>query len=281
MSKISVLPEDIAGWLSEQQLLDGIRFITEFPSEKKEIPLKRVTVAVGIAEMKIEDHFAEETEDDQNIVDTEYCRLATIKIKLGIHVPYSEGGARCHDILTDVIDCLTFNTDLNVVESGCTSVKADRDTDAFVLEAYLLLEADFCPANSSGVNFESFLNKDLLCGSHITDKDVHVTLNDKALWNAPFVMGSYVGTGAGSRSIALGFKPSLVLLFASNMPLVVADYNNSTAQCYLGIGTASGGLMGFSVTSSGFKVSQTDSYSGNSMKYNQAGISYIYIAFKV
>ena len=48
MSTISVLPSQIANWLSEQTRLSGIRFITEYPAVKKEIPLKRVTVAVGI-----------------------------------------------------------------------------------------------------------------------------------------------------------------------------------------------------------------------------------------
>ena len=48
MSTISVLPSQIADWLSEQTSLGGIRFITEYPAVKKEIPLKRVTVAVGI-----------------------------------------------------------------------------------------------------------------------------------------------------------------------------------------------------------------------------------------
>lgn len=39
MSTISVLPSQIANWLSEQTRLSGIRFITEYPAVKKEIPL--------------------------------------------------------------------------------------------------------------------------------------------------------------------------------------------------------------------------------------------------
>ena len=137
MSTISVLPSQIANWLSEQTRLSGIRFITEYPAVKKEIPLKRVTVAVGIGEMDIVDSFT--ANDEGVLVKNEYCRLANIKVKLAIHVPYSKGGATCHDVLTTIIDCLTFDTDLNVVESGCSGIKADRDTDAFVLDAYILL----------------------------------------------------------------------------------------------------------------------------------------------
>lgn len=61
MSTISVLPSQIANWLSEQTRLSGIRFITEYPAVKKEIPLKRVTVAVGIGEMDIVDSFPRTT----------------------------------------------------------------------------------------------------------------------------------------------------------------------------------------------------------------------------
>lgn len=61
MSTISVLPSQIANWLSEQTRLSGIRFITEYPAVKKEIPLKRVTVAVGIGEMEIVDSFTATT----------------------------------------------------------------------------------------------------------------------------------------------------------------------------------------------------------------------------
>ena len=125
MSTISVLPSQIANWLSEQTRLSGIRFITEYPAVKKEIPLKRVTVAVGIGKMEIVDSFT--ANDEGVLVKNEYCRLANIKVKLAIHVPYSKGGATCHDVLTTIIDCLTFDTDLNVVESGCSGIKADRE----------------------------------------------------------------------------------------------------------------------------------------------------------
>ena len=279
MSEISVLPSEIAAWLAEQERLAGIRFITEFPPVKKEIPLKRVTVAVGIEEMKLEDSF---TENDEGVlIENEFCRLATIKIKLGIHVPYTEGGARCHDILTNVIDCLTFDTDLNVVESGCGSVKADRDTDAFVLEAYVLLQADFCPADGSGVNFESFLDKELLCGSHIRNNDIHVTAADKALWNAPFVTGAYTGTGTSSRTITLGFSPRLVIVVAVDMPTSVVGFTDSTTTSYIGIGTSSGSTMGITITSTGFRLSQSATYMSSKMKYNETGESYAYIAFRV
>ena len=65
MSTISVLPSQIANSLSEQTRLSGIRFITEYPAVTNEIPLKRVTVAVGIGEMDIVDSF---TANDEGVL---------------------------------------------------------------------------------------------------------------------------------------------------------------------------------------------------------------------
>ncbi len=279
MSTISVLPSQIAGWLSEQTSLGGIRFITEYPAVKKEIPLKRVTVAVGIGEMEIVDSF---TENDEGVlIKNEYCRLATIKIKLAIHVPYSRGGAACHDILTAIIDCLTFDTDLNVVESGCSGVKADRDTDAFVLDAYILMQADFCPADTTGMNFHCFLDKTLLCGSHVRDTVKHVTAEDKALWNAPVKIGSYTGTGAKSRSVKVGFKPTAVFVFCRSMPAAIADFSSSSTNCYVAAATQGGGMAGVGITSDGFSISSASAVNGGKSQLNDLGMTYSYIALKI
>ena len=274
MSTISVLPSQIAGWLSEQTSLGGIRFITEYPAVKKEIPLKRVTVAVGIGEMEIVDSFIEN--DEGVLIKNEYCRLATIKIKLAIHVPYSRGGAACHDILTAIID-----SDLNVVESGCSGVKADRDTDAFVLDAYILMQADFCPADTTGMNFHCFLDKTLLCGSHVRDTVKHVTAEDKALWNAPVKFGSYTGTGAKSRSVKVGFKPTAVFVFCRSMPAAIADFSGSSTNCYVAVATQGGGMAGVGITSDGFSISSASAVNGGKSQLNDLGMTYSYIALKI
>lgn len=278
MSTISVLPSQIAQWLSEQERLRDIRFLTEYPAVKKEIPLKRVTVAVGIGEMDIVDSFEEN--DEGVLVKNEYCRLANIKIKLAIHVPYSQGGAKCHDVLTNVIDCLTFDTDLNVIESGCSGVTADRDTDAFVLDAYILMQANFCPADTTGMNFECFLDKTLLCGSHIRDETIHVTADDKRLWNIPYSIGTYVGTGIKSRTIKLSFEPRFVIIFASQSPCITADFTDSTLNCQFVMGTQKGAMSGLSVTTTGFTVTNS-TVNGSKSEMNGMGVTYVYIAFRL
>lgn len=278
MSEISALPDGIVAWLGAQAPLADIKFITEFPPSPKAIPLKKVTVAAGIEQVKIRDSFA--ANDEGVLSENEYCRLAAIKIKLAIHVPFSLGGAKCHDVFTDVVDCLTFASDLNIVESGCGFIRADRDTDALVLDAVIMVTADFCPAVSSSVRFQSFLNKDLLCGSHITDSAIHVTPADKALWNAPFAVGTYFGNGASSHIVPTGFAPKIAAVFAAQYPPVTVGGTNSA--CYWGLCAAGYGTQGIELTATGFKLMQGSAHemNGSLPRLNEAGLNYFYIAVK-
>jgi len=281
LSSISSLPADIVAWLSSQEELSGIRFMTEYPPEKKAIPLKSAIVAVGLEEVKIEDSFS----DDGTgvLVENEYCRLATMKIKLAIHIPFSEGGAKCHDVFSNVIDCLTFASDLEIVDSGCSDVTADRDTDALVLNAWMNVRSDFCPAVSSSLNFQSFMNKELLCGSHISDGIIHVTQDDKDSWNQPFIAASYLGTGATTQTIELPFAPKAVIVFGQEAAFVTpTSPGSSTFYAYAWAANGWYGSLGVELTSNGFKVYQGTSYQLDNVipNMNQAGFHYAFIAFR-
>ncbi len=280
MSEISAMPGDIVEWLSTQTQLADIKFMTEFPPAPKAVPLKKVIVAVGIEDVKIEDSFT--ANDEGVLTENEYCRKATIKIKLAVHVPFSLGGAKCHDVFTDIVDCLTFASDLNIVESGCEFIQADRDTDALVLNAWIALTADFCPGVSSSVNFQSFLNKELLCGSHITNSAIHVTQADKNLWNAPFTVGTYFGTDESNRTITVGFTPKLAAVFALQYPAMVSDFTNSGLYSYWGLAVSGYGTQGIELTSTGFRLLQGSAYEveGCLPKLNEAGVTYFYIAVR-
>ena len=133
MSAISSMPANIVAWLKKREELKYINFLTEYPAIKKEVPLRKTTVAVGIDGMTIVDSFVEN--DEGVLVENENCRQVNIKLRFSIHAPFSSGGAACHDAFTDIIDCLTFDSSLNIDSSGCESIVSDRDTDAFVLNA--------------------------------------------------------------------------------------------------------------------------------------------------
>lgn len=276
MDSIVSLPQQIVDWLSQQSDMSDLKFFVEYPPVNKAVPLRRAIVAVGIENINIEDKFVEN--DDGVLERQEYCRLAKIKANLSICVPFSQGGQACHDIFTRIADALTFRTNLNIAESGCTEISSDRDTDALVMTGWFLMEADFCPAVSTDENYASFLDKTLLCGSHIRNDDIHVTLQDKERWNEAYETGFYMGTGTSSKSVHLGYSPKLVIVASASSPPLSVNFENSSAKTYIAFASEDG-AQGVQITSTGFKtVSQTSG--GVSSSMNEAGYTYIYIAFK-
>lgn len=279
MSTVSALPAEIVRWLGSQEALSDITFLTEFPAVKKAIPLKKVIVAVGLESVTLEDKFV----DDGNgiLIKQEYCRSASLNVTLAIHVPFSLGGKMCHEVFSNVVDALSFASDLNIEESGCGNITSDRDTDALVLKGYLRISADFCPAASSGMHFQSFLDKELLCGTHIRDEVIHVTAEDKARWDKPIHVSSYMGTGTNSRKIDIGFKPSYVAVFASEYPC--AEYNPYTQKTdiYTAYAVPNGGTVGLEITNSGFSVLNNAADFGNCVPFlNKAGLQYSFFVLK-
>jgi len=278
MSAISAMPGAVAQWLGSQASLDEIAFLTEFPAQNKAVPLRRATVAVGIGSVQITDKFIEN--DDGVLERQEYCRSAAIRLRLGIHVPFSEGGSRCHEIFTLVLDMLTFASDLNLRASGCGEITAHRDTDAFVMEAWADVAADFCPAESTGLQLASFLPKDLLCGSHISNGDIHLTAPQKERLDVPFRAGTYMGTGAASMTIDIGAKPYAVFIACPGLPPVYTNFSAATAQVYFGFAMDSGNSMGVELTGTGFRLRMGSGYTlgTTSPALNVSGNLYSYFA---
>lgn len=278
MSEISALPSNIVDWLKTRLELSEIRFLTEFPAIKKAVPLKHTTVAVGIDSMEIVDSFEEN--DEGVLAENEYCRQAKIKLRLSIHAPYSSGGEACHDAFTDIIDCLTFDSGLDIINSGCDSIVSDRDTDAFVLSAWATVNASLCPAVSSSVRFPSFISKDLLCGSHIMDDAVHLSTEERVKMNDPYSAGTYFGMG-GTQTIRLSFKPTFVAVMMTGMPPVDIDFSGGRYKVVSAVGCQYGSTLGLELTSNGFKV-KSGSYDsfGCAASLNDVGSTYTYIAYR-
>ena len=277
MDSIVSLPIRIVEWLSKQDDMKDLTFFVEYPPINKAVPLRKAIVAVGIENIEITDKFV--ANDDGVLEKQEFCRTAMIKANLSICVPFSKGGQACHDIFTRIADALTFRTNLNIEKSGCEDIISDRDTDALMMNGWFLMNADFCPAASTDENYASFLDKELLCGSHIRNTEIHVTADDKAKWNAPFASGFYIGNGTSSRTVSLGFKPSLVIVMAAGLPAVTVNFTNSTCYSYMAMANDSLTSLGLSLTSTGFRVA-TNTTDNVTSDLNDAGSSYVYIAFK-
>lgn len=276
MNEISAMPSSIAEWLSEREELSHIRFLTEFPPVKKAVPLRKITVAVGIHSVVIMDSF-EQRDEDNVLENEEYCRQAEITLRFSIHAPFSLGGSACHDAFADIIDCLTFDSGLDITESGCDVIKEDRDTDALVLTARAKVNASLCPAQSTDLVFPSFLDKTLLCGSHIRNTAIHLSEAQQEYLAEPITAGAYSGMGQSMRTINLGFRPAAVFVFAGGMPFITGS-----AQAYSAFAAGESGSLGLEITADGFRVKNGSTYavSGITPCLNETGTGYVYIAFR-
>ncbi|MBO5858567.1 MAG: hypothetical protein J6R20_02195 [Clostridia bacterium] len=280
MSAISSMPANIVAWLKEREELGYIKFLTEFPAIKKEVPLRNTTVAVGIDGMTIVDSFVEN--DEGVLVENENCRQVNIKLRFSIHAPFSSGGAACHDAFTDIIDCLTFDSSLNIDSSGCDNIVSDRDTDAFVLTAWATVIASLCPAASSSVDLPSFLGKELLCGSHIRNEEIHLSPDQITYLGNPYRSGAYTGRGGASYNVDVGFKPRAVIVTALNGPPISIDFATQTGYIYSGVACEDGNSYGVELTDTGFKVlsNTTTASRGFYPSLNELLVPYRYIAFR-
>ena len=276
MNTISAMPSSIADWLSEREELENIKFLTEFPAIKKAVPLKRTTVAVGIKSIEILDA-TEENDDDNVLEENEYCRRAKITLRFSIHAPYSSGGEACHEAFADIIDCLTFDSGLEITTSGCDNISEDRDTDAFVLNAWATVNSNMCPAAETDIVFPSFTDKTLFCGSHIRNENIHLTGAQRQYLSQPYVSGRFTGTGTSQRTIDVGFTPTEITVMAEEYPPMVT--NSSGNKSYCAIAVTSGGSMGAELTQSGFRVYNGDAnaFMGCSPMMNETGVTYVYI----
>lgn len=274
------MPANIVAWLKEREELKYIKFLTEYPAIKKEVPLRSTTVAVGIDSMAIVDSFVEN--DEGVLVENENCRQVNIKLRFSIHAPFSSGGAACHDAFTDIIDCLTFDSSLNIESSGCESIVSDRDTDAFVLAAWASVIASLCPAETSSVDLPSFLGKQIFCASHIGNEEIHLSPEQISFLESPFKSGSYTGRGESSLSVDVGFRPRLVIVTALNSPPVSVDFNAQKGYIYSGIAFETGNSYGIELTDNGFKTmsNKTTPSRGCYPALNESAVPYRYVAFK-
>ena len=119
----------------------------------------------------------------------------------------------------------------------------------------------------------------LLCGSHVTNEAIHVTAEDKEYWNNPLQIGFYSGTGASTRTISIGYKPKLVIVFCTENPFMTLDFSQSTANSQLGVAVENYGTLGISLSSQGFKLS-TSTLGAVTSSFNTVGYTYCYIAVK-
>lgn len=114
--------------LKDSEELKDISFLSEFPSSKKPVPIKRVTATLGGEEITVSQGAM------GNIYDSGNGRDAEISLEITIYAPYKSGGEECLKAFCRICEAASFMENLHIKSFKCGDVSANRDADAFVLK---------------------------------------------------------------------------------------------------------------------------------------------------
>lgn len=214
-------------------------------------------------------------EDDNS----ECCKRTNLKIGIDFIVPSNVSAVKAYETAETILDKLSAAEAGKLTSYSLGEFKSDNDLKSMRIEGVLNYEFSQCPAYGEGG--EALLPyTDFFCKSHVNDKVVHVTQEDKDLWSELFVTGTYTGDGADEQFVALTFKPKFVLVYESNA--AVWGTQNGMQCSTVAFGFASHNSMGLQVNNNGFTVKQGSKAvsMGVYVMLNSAGKTYNYIAFR-
>lgn len=125
---------------------------------------------------------------------------------------------------------------------------------------------------------------DSALGTHLEDEDIHVSAQEKAVWNQPYHISTYIGNGNSTRSLNLDcpFNPTWGIIFRLNAPVQTIDINNEADNNYFAIFTKNGSQAGVSLNNKSLTLMQSTApiFGMEYRTYNEMGASYFVIAFR-
>lgn len=128
--------KEVLRFLSEWEALSDVTFCEDYPAAKKDSPLRRITVAVGLER-------AECTPDvlGRFIGERDGHALTgypwTLRIRLQIHAPNRLGGSACQETFERIWEALFFDAPFAVTAAGCGPVSARKETGSLELNAWI------------------------------------------------------------------------------------------------------------------------------------------------
>ncbi|WP_312643361.1 hypothetical protein [Hydrogenoanaerobacterium sp.] len=130
--------------------------------------------------------------------------------------------------------------------------------------------------NSDNLNIDNGIK------NHVQNAVAHVSEVDRSAWNSGvFTVGSYIGDTLSTRTIELGFRPRMVILFTADRTLNEYKQTFDTNNVYAAIYTPLGASLGIAATSTGFTVQNNGNTvtGGSTCALNQNNKTYIYLVF--
>lgn len=241
-----------------------------FDEKVIEMPIKKTYVSLSTNENAVSFF------DNEN---NECCKKTKVEIKAKLFSPPGNKTIDTYTLAETLLDYLMIDYAGKITGYTIGSVKVNEDLKAFELPCVIEFVYEQCPAyNTEGTAYKPFA--DFMCKTHVDDKDIHVSAQEKAYWLAPFVTGTYVGDGEQTQQIVLNFKPKCLFVFGTGTACM--GYENNEHTSYFAFSIEGKSSKGVITNASGFTVKMTETMTSKSVtaKLNVSGQTYNYIAFK-
>lgn len=138
-------------------------------------------------------------------------------------------------------------------------------------------EASDRPKRADFVSDNTIIDTQL--GGHIANNNIHLTAEEKAKVDEPYVCMMYAGNGESQRLITLDFHPKFVFIYRRGVPFVT--YSNGVNVVSSACGSyGQGTSVGISITSTGVQVTESAASNGIRVNLNENLVQYTLIAFK-
>lgn len=135
------------------------------------------------------------------------------------------------------------------------------------------------PKRIDFVNDNSIIDTKL--GEHLADTTVHVTAEEKAKYDSPYTVLSYIGDGEATQKIALDESYTFAIVFQKYYPAVEIDSSNNAVSHFAIVGRAFGSSSNISMNTTSITVTQDSTASdGVINNFNEAQGQYVILLFK-
>lgn len=137
MSNIDALPKMLCDELTANPDFSDIKFITDYSSSLKNVPIVKPTVALGLERSNIKN----KKDDDGKIIKGAW--LSDNDYHMAIHLPLNAGGIKASEIFVRLAEYIFSRSDIECTQAGCRRLTFVRSTNTLRLSAFFSVFIEF------------------------------------------------------------------------------------------------------------------------------------------